>query len=128
MKTFIVTNKATGAEVYRYQAEAAIAWQGMEFATHDHTEEVAPEPTATLLHPRRLTRLGFIGLLTQDEFTGLLAAAKGSVAVEMFVKMLDWATPDADGTSIDRDDPRTIAGVRALFSPVRADEILGVAR
>lgn len=33
---YVVTNKATGAEAYRYQADAPIEWSGMEFATHDH--------------------------------------------------------------------------------------------
>ena len=37
MPTFIVTNKTTGAEVYRYAADAPIEWAGMEFVTHDHS-------------------------------------------------------------------------------------------
>ena len=43
------------------------------------------------------------------EFTALLGLARESVEVEKFVKMIDWATPDADGTSIDLDDPRVQA-------------------
>lgn len=37
---YIVTETATGEEVYRYQADAAIEWNGMEFATHTHTEHI----------------------------------------------------------------------------------------
>lgn len=40
MSVYIVTSKATGKEVYRYEADAPIEWNGMEFATHDHTEFV----------------------------------------------------------------------------------------
>lgn len=42
---FIVTNKQTGAEVYRYESGDAVEWGGMEFATHDHTPFVEPAPT-----------------------------------------------------------------------------------
>ena len=37
---YVVTDKATGAEVYRYQADAPIELVGMEFVTHDHAEFV----------------------------------------------------------------------------------------
>lgn len=42
MKTYNVTNKLTGALIYTYSAAAPIAWVGMEFVTHNHTE-VVPE-------------------------------------------------------------------------------------
>lgn len=73
---------------------------------------------------RRLTKLQFVARMTPQEFTNLLSAARADVGAEMFVKMLDWATPDPDGTSIDLDDPRTIAGVQASFSAERAAQIL----
>lgn len=40
MKHWIVTRLSDGEIVYRYQAEAAIEWQGFEFITHAHTEDV----------------------------------------------------------------------------------------
>lgn len=126
MTTFVVTNLATGAEVYRYEADAAIEWAGLEFATHDHTELVALPAEPTLLEPRRLTKLDFIGRLAPEEFAQVLVAAKTDPGVEMFVKMLDWTTADPDGTSINLDDERTVTGVRTLFSAERADAILGV--
>lgn len=43
---YIVTNKATGKEVYRYQADSPDEWNGMEFATHDHIEQPAVENVA----------------------------------------------------------------------------------
>jgi hypothetical protein len=38
--SYIVTTKSTGAEIYRYQADAPIEWSGMAFADFDHTPEV----------------------------------------------------------------------------------------
>lgn len=46
MTTFIVTNKATGAEVYRYQSATVIEWVGMSLATHNHTPYTPPPPDA----------------------------------------------------------------------------------
>lgn len=126
MKTFIVTLRATGGVVHRYEAEAAVEWSGMEFATHEHaelSEQPAESPAQT--GPRRLTKLQFIGRLEPAEFTGLLDMARVNTEVEKFLKLIDWTTPDPDGTSIDLDDPRTVAGVRGLFPAERADQILG---
>lgn len=61
----------------------------------------------------RLTKLDFIGRIGDGAFTFLLEAAKTSVEIEKFVKMVDWATPDPDGTSIDTNDPR-VQAIRAL--------------
>lgn len=126
MQTYIVTRKSDGVEVYRYTAETPEEWIGYEFSTHTHTEFIpqAAEPTPT--GPRRLTKLEFVGRMDPQEFLGLLSLSKTNVEVEAFMRLLDWTTPDPDGTSIDLDDPRTIAGVRAMFPPHRADEILGV--
>lgn len=86
--------------------------------------EPTPEPVV-----RRLTKLGFVGRLGTD-FPVILAASKVDVGVEMFVRMLDWATPDPDGTSVDLDDPRVIYALNQLeaggvIGAGRAAEILG---
>lgn len=83
-------------------------------------------PPAPVL--RRLSKLDFIGRIG-GEFRNILAAAKVSVDVEMFVRMLDWATADADGTSIDLDDPRVVYAMKTmeaggLIAEGRAAEIL----
>ena len=46
MPEYIVTRKTDGAEIYRYNTDAPIEWNGMEFTTHDHIEAapVATEP------------------------------------------------------------------------------------
>lgn len=131
MTAYIVTHRATGQEVYRYSATAPIEWHGMGFDTHDHAPlpEAVTDVTPRMEAGRRLTKLAFVHLIGQDAFLNVLDAAKVNVEIEAFIKLIDWATPEADGTSIDKDDPRTIAGVQALeaagfIAPGRAQEIL----
>ena len=64
-----------------------------------------------------------------NDFATILTAAKTSVEIELFVKMLDWATPDPDGTSVDLDDPRVVFALgqieaAGLIATGRAAEIL----
>ena len=131
MTTWKVTHRATGQEAYRYQADTPIEWSGMGFDTHDHTEvpDEITDVTPRMESGRRLTKLAFVALIGEDAFKAVLAAAKVNVDIEAFVKLIDWATPEADGTSIDLDDPRTISGLYALeaaglIAPGRAQEIL----
>lgn len=91
-------------------------------------DPVVEEPAPYVPPARRLTKLAFVGRLGGD-FHTILSAAKVNVDVEMFVKMLDWATPDADGTSVDLDDPRVVYALNALeagglIAAGRAGEIL----
>lgn len=51
MPTYIVTNKQTGHEVYRYESDAVIEWTGMELATHEHVEQVQAAPIEEVLIP-----------------------------------------------------------------------------
>ena len=76
----------------------------------------------------RLTKLQFIDRLGAD-YIAILTAAKQSVEIEAWLKRFEFATPDADGTSIDLADPRTIYGLNALeaagiLAAGRAAEIL----
>mgnify|MGYP000873647756 CR=1 FL=1 len=112
MTTYQITRISDGVDVYRYAADAPIEWDGMGFATHTHTPIVFETP-APAPGPRRLTKLAFIGRIG-NEFAGILTAAKTNVQVELFVRMLDWATPDPDGTSVDLDDPRVVEALTAL--------------
>lgn len=102
-------------------------WTGIEWALVNYiapsVPTVVPPPTV-----RRLSKLAFVGRLGAD-FAAILTAAKTSVQIEMFVRQLDWATPDADGTSVDLDDARVIYALNALetagiLAAGRAQEIL----
>lgn len=46
MTQYAVIDKATGEEVYRYEADAPIEWNEWEFATHDHVPVVEQAPIA----------------------------------------------------------------------------------
>lgn len=68
MTTYLVTETATGAEVYRYQSDTPIEWNGMGFATHTHT--ALPDETVPVeINPRdwHITRLAFRERFTQAE-------------------------------------------------------------
>ncbi len=91
-------------------------------------EAAAPAPT----QPRRkLSKLEFINLFTDEEYEDILAAAKMSVQVEAWVEKFRMTSVDPDGGSIDLADPRTISGIQALEAGTiigvgRAAEILGL--
>ena len=77
---------------------------------------------------RRLSKLEFISRFG-GTYANVLTAAKSSVDVEMFVRMLDWAGTDKDGTSIDLDDPRVAYAlgqmeVAGILPPGTADGVL----
>ena len=134
MTTYTVTSKATGTEITRYAAQQPVEQiddLAVPFADYDHTSlpEEITDVTPRMETGRRLTKLAFVGLIGDDAFKAVLAAAKESVELEAFVKLIDWATPEADGTSIDLADPRTVTGLQALedaglIAPGRAGEIL----
>jgi len=66
---YVVTNKATNAEIYRYSADAPIEWSGMGFDTHDHTAEVeeVTDVVPRMYADRDLTKLTFRRLFTATE-------------------------------------------------------------
>lgn len=66
------------------------------------------------MNNRRLSKQEFFDRLGPAAVGFLLTAAKSDVAVEAWIKRLDLVTPEPDGTSVDLDDPRTVAGVSAL--------------
>jgi hypothetical protein len=125
MTTWTVTNRVSGEVVHAYTADEPYPFDGMGFDVCNHTAE-APVPAAPA--QRRLTKLAFIGRIG-NEFAGILTAARANVQVELFVRMLDWATPDPDGTSVDLDDPRVVEALTTLeaaglIGAGRAQEIL----
>lgn len=73
---------------------------------------------------RRITKQDLIDRMQPEEMAGILTAAKTDVMAEAWLFRFNSVTPDPDGTSIDLDDPRTVAGLTAMFGAVRATEIL----
>ncbi len=110
MSTWQVTKRLTGEVVYAYTSDEPVEWPGMEYAAHNHNKiiEVVEVPK------RRLTKLEFIGRMGEQVFIAILGMAQQSVEMAAWVELVRMATPDPDGTSIDLDDPRTLAGLNAL--------------
>lgn len=127
MPVYIVTRKSDGAEVYRYQSDAPVEWDGMAFASHDHSEApVQPEPVVPVLPAvTRLTKLQFIDRMGDAAYKTVLKLAKADVDVEAFVKRFEMATPEADGTSVDLTDPRTVRGVTDIGAALHAMGVVG---
>ena len=110
MSTWQVTERATGKVVYAYTSDEPVEWPGMEYATHNHNKviEVVEAPK------RRLTKLELIGRMGEAVFVSIIGMAQQSVEIAAWVEMVRMTTPDPDGTSIDLDDPRTLAGLNAI--------------
>ena len=137
MSTWQITERATGTVVYAYTADEAVDWPDYPFATHNHNLVVPVEPPDP---SRRLTKLQFRNRFTAAEKRAIEFASLDNPSasqedrlkaadLRVFLADMEAATPEPDGTSIDLDDPRTVAGVNALESygliaTGRATEIL----
>ena len=121
---YTVQNRATGEIVYAYSEDVSTEWPEYPFAEFNHI----PQPATPAALSRRVTKLEFVGRIG-DDYIALLVASKSSVAIEAFMKMIDWATPDPDGTSLDLNDQRIVGALNQLelsgaIGAGRAAEIL----
>jgi hypothetical protein len=135
VKTWIVTRKSDGQEVYRYQYTEPLESSGFEFATHDHTE-APPEPAPPPPPPedRRITLLAFRNRFTQNEKVGLEIAAldvpTAPMAQRAMAASLRASMKDQEvALWIDLTRPETRVGVQqlegaGLIAPGRAAAIL----
>ena len=120
---YTVTNKSTGAEVYRYAAETPVEWHGMDFDAFTHSPSVEPTlPEASPAEPVILTRLEYANRFSDAELEGIYGASKAVPALEVWLEKFRMAE------NIDLSDPRTLAGLQALeagglLAPGRAKEI-----
>lgn len=114
------TFRATSPEgmVSEYSAAApepahlGAGWSLAEVGEAQPAPDAAPD-TRVFGGRRRLTRLDFVTLLGTS-FQAILLAAKQSIEAEVLVKMVEYTTPDPDGTSIDLDDPRIAYGLSQM--------------
>lgn len=84
-------------------------WRLDEVSTASVAPDALPD-TRMYGGRRRLTKLEFVVLLGAA-FPAMLQAAKVSIEAEVLVKMVEYTTPEPDGTSIDLDDPRIGGGL-----------------
>ena len=110
MSTWQVTNRLTGEVVFAYTSDDPVEWPDMEYAENNHVRVV----DTVEVPKRRLTKLEFIGRMGEPVFIAILAMAQQSVEMAAWVELVRMATPEQDGTSVDLDDPRTLAGLNAL--------------
>lgn len=78
---------------------------------------------------KRLTKLEYMNRFTDQELALIYSAAKVNVQIEVWLAKFNATSTDDKGTSIDLEDPRTIAGIQALeaagiINTGRANEIL----
>lgn len=125
MTCYIVTNKATGTETYRYSSDAPVEWHGMGFATHDHTAEpVDPgQPTDVPVIAMTWTKLEYLRRFTQAERIAIRTAAKSVPQLEDYLQLMELAT------EVRSDDPDVMAALTmlegaGLIGVGRAGEIL----
>lgn len=124
MSLFVVTEKTTGKEVYRYQSDEAIAWNGMGFDSHDHTSVVEINPDDSIEGSAVvLTKRGFIKRFTVEEYAAIKAMAAANSTVDYYWQMFLLAD------EISTADSDTINGLNlleqiGLLQAGRAQEIL----
>ena len=92
MSTYVVTRKADGVEVFSYSNSTPVEWSEMGFDTHDHTPVVEPpvlpaEPVAPI--GRRMSKLDYLRLFTQEERIAIRAAGKVNTVVEDYLHLLE---------------------------------------
>ena len=108
---FVVTEISTGKEVYRYTSDAAIEWKDMEFATHTHLPVVeSVDAVQPVITERKISKLEYMELFTDNEMVSIFAAAKVSPLVEI------WLEKFRLSEFIDLADPRNADGLQALES------------
>lgn len=122
---YIVTDKATGAEIYRYASEAPIEWSGMGFDTHDHVElvEVVDGISDAQIVRTVWTQTQWKRRFTQAERLAIREAATQSPVLADYMDLMNGADEIAN------DDPDVIKAMglleqHVLIAEGRAQEIL----
>lgn len=107
MTTYVVIQKSTGAEVYRYSADVPVEWAGMEFATHDHTEAAAvPVVPAPIVPVREWPNaMSFLLMFTPTERIAAREARRTDLVLNDFFSLLELAP------TVRSDAPNVIAGL-----------------
>lgn len=125
--------RATSSEgiVSEYEADSpqpehlSAGWKLSEVISADTPPELQPPADTRKYGGRRLlTKLEFIELLGDAAYQGILSMAKMSIQIEAWVKKMELNTPDAEGYSVDLDDPRTSGGVIAISMALEAQGVV----
>lgn len=128
MNRYIATNRDTGEAVEYEAATPQAEHLGADWVLESVSvaQGTASEPdTRVYGGRRRLTKLEFIALFGDAAYVAILAMARESVQIEAWVRMLELATPNLDGTSVDLDEARTIDGMQAIGAVLAAQGVVG---
>lgn len=128
MPRYRATHKINGEIVEYDAAEPQIDhlsqdWE-LESVSAAFSVEDTPVDTRVYAGRRRITKLEFVALLGDLAYVAILNMARESVQIEAWVRMLELATPDADGTSVDLDASRTVSGIQAIGAVLHAQGIV----
>lgn len=123
---YIVTRKSDGVEVFRYDAAQPTEWNGMEFATHDHTPEVTENTDGSIDAPilyMSWTQTQWKRRFTQEERVNIREAAKNNSTLADYMDLMNGAE------EIRNNDPDVIQALAlleqvGLIAAGRAQEIL----
>lgn len=109
------THRVTG-EVVEYDGDPLAEhvndpWRLEEVGEAQAPPDAGPPDMRVFGGRRTLTKLDLVSLLGAS-FKPILAASDSDLDARAFVKMVELATPDSDGYSINLDDPRLEYGLR----------------
>lgn len=126
MSTYVVTRKADGVEVFRYSNSTPVEWSEMGFDTHDHTPVVEPpvlpaEPVAPI--GRRMSKLDYLRLFTQEERIAIRAAGKVNTVVEDYLHLLEL-TDEVNTGDAEVGDALAMMETAGLLAAGRRNEVL----
>lgn len=126
MSTFAVTRKTDGVEVFRYSNSTPVEWSGMTFDTHDHNPVVEPpvlpaEPVAPI--GRRMSKLDYLRLFTQEERIAIRAAGKVNTVVEDYLHLLEL-TDEVNTGDAEVGEALAMMETAGLLAAGRRDEVL----
>lgn len=102
MTNYAVQDRTTGEFVHYYGADIPDHFDTFPLEQYNHI----PQIEVVEVVRRRVSKLEFVTRLGDAAFTKLLELSLSSIEIMKFVKLIDWATAELDGTSIDLDDPR----------------------
>lgn len=123
---YVVTNKETGALVYEYQSDMPVEWNGMEFDTHDHTEQPVVNEDGSIegqIVGRIMTKLEFLRRFTAEERVAIRTVAKTNVQLEDYLALLDLAD-EMNTADVDTRGGVKMLEAAGLLAAGRAAEIL----
>lgn len=123
MKNFVIIEKSSGAEVYRYVNESAVEFDGYPFDAFEHREVDTPTVPPSVV-VQVWTPAEFLRRMTAEERISARQLAKVDPIVEDFIDILNRVQ------DVRSDDPDTRNGLtyltlRGVLAPGRVDEILG---